>query len=284
MDFNRRKIKLGDLLVETGTITQDTGSDENAVMSQKVVTEKLSELGSKYSITGTYKNNEVQIDALYWIEDKKDYTAWKNLPVNQTFTFGNLTGTSEVLILKKDGTLELKSANDSVVNLQKQVTDLQSKNNELIEENDVLQEKVTILSDTVNDKVQKEAELAQNYIPKGFPLRGTAAYDEQTKTTSDNAPIAIFQASSGTPVIGTASGKVVKIAGDSVNGYIVKVDHGNGYISIYRNGSQVKVKEGDDITAATVIFEIEEGHEELGYQIMKDDEYIDPFEIIEING
>ncbi|MBQ1994251.1 MAG: M23 family metallopeptidase [Lachnospiraceae bacterium] len=179
---------------------------------------------------------------------------------------------------------ELKSANDSVVNLQKQVTDLQSKNNELIEENDVLQEKVTILSDTVNDKVQKEAELAQNYIPKGFPLRGTAAYDEQTKTTSDNAPIAIFQASSGTPVIGTASGKVVEIAGDSVNGYIVKVDHGNGYISIYRNGSQVKVKEGDDITAATVIFEIEEGHEELGYQIMKDDEYIDPFEIIEING
>lgn len=31
----------------TGTITQDTGDDENAVMSQKATTEKLSELGSK---------------------------------------------------------------------------------------------------------------------------------------------------------------------------------------------------------------------------------------------
>lgn len=77
------------------------------------VEEKVAELGSKYSISGTYKNNEVQIDTLYWIEGKKDHTEWKRLSVNQTFTFGNLIGTSEVLILKEDNTLELKSANDT---------------------------------------------------------------------------------------------------------------------------------------------------------------------------
>lgn len=40
----------------TGTIAQDTGNDENAVMSQKVVTEKLSELGSKSEMFYTQEN------------------------------------------------------------------------------------------------------------------------------------------------------------------------------------------------------------------------------------
>ena len=38
----------------TGTITQDTGDDENAVMSQKAVTDKLSELGSKVNNNSKY--------------------------------------------------------------------------------------------------------------------------------------------------------------------------------------------------------------------------------------
>lgn len=178
----------------------------------------------------------------------------------------------------------LEGSNRRLADFQKEISELNETNQEMMEQNAALQEKITILSDTINDKVQKEAEIAQNYIPNGFPLRGTATFDEQAKKDADNAPVAVFQASRGTPIIGTANGKVVSITGDYLEGYVVKVDHGNGYFTIYKNSSNVKVKEGDEITTATVIFDVEAGCELFEYQIIKDDKYIDPFELIDIQG
>ena len=44
----------------TGTIAQDTGDDENAVMSQKATTEKLSELGSEVLNIGSGGGGEFE--------------------------------------------------------------------------------------------------------------------------------------------------------------------------------------------------------------------------------
>ena len=171
--------------------------------------------------------------------------------------------------------------------LKTQVDTLTQQNSELTTENEVLLEKVAILSDTVNDKVQKEeereAEIVKSYIPTGFPLKGTASYNEE-ETTLEGNPIALFQASQGTSVIATANGKVSSAAGDATAGYIIMIDHGNGYFSVYRNGSEPKVKEGDEVTSDTELFQIERGHEKLGYQIIENDSYIDPLGLMEIYG
>jgi hypothetical protein len=53
---------------------------------------------------------------------------------------------------------------------------------------------------------------------------------------------------------------------------------------MYRNGSKPKVSEGDEVTRATELFNIEEGFEDLGYQITEYDKYIDPLDIMEIYG
>lgn len=184
-------------------------------------------------------------------------------------------------------TSELNNANNNTLTLKNQVDTLTQQNSELTTENEVLLEKVAILSDTVNDKVQKEeereAEIVKSYIPTGFPLKGTASYNEEDTTLEGN-PIALFQASQGTSVIATANGKVSSIAGSTESGYIVMIDHGNGYFSVYRNGSAPKVKEGDEVTSDTELFLIEKGHEELGYQIIENDSYIDPLELMEIYG
>lgn len=58
----------------TGTITQDTGDDENAVMSQKATTEKLAELGSKVganTITDNLFVNGVVKELYLYREDGK---------------------------------------------------------------------------------------------------------------------------------------------------------------------------------------------------------------------
>ena len=62
------------------------------------------------------------------------------------------------------------------------------------------------------------------------------------------------------------------------------VDHGNGYFSVYRNGASPKVKEGDTVTNATELFKIETGNEVLGYQIIENEEYIDPLSLMETYG
>lgn len=178
-------------------------------------------------------------------------------------------------------------ANTSINSLRTEVETLTTEKETLSTQNKELQEKVLILSDTINDKVQqeeaREAEIAKEHIPTGFPLKGTASYNEET-TTLDEQPAAIFTAGAGTSVLSTASGTVSAIAGDDDLGYIVMIDHGNGYYSVYRNGSKPLVTEGAEVTTATELFVIEAGKEELGYQIIENDSYIDPLSLMEIYG
>ena len=62
------------------------------------------------------------------------------------------------------------------------------------------------------------------------------------------------------------------------------VDHGNGYFSVYRNGSKPKVEVGETVTVETELFDIQNGNETLGYQIINNNAYIDPLSLMEIYG
>ena len=65
---------------------------------------------------------------------------------------------------------------------------------------------------------------------------------------------------------------------------MVSIDHGNGYISIYRNSGDPLVSEGSSIDKGDIIFVIAENNTTLGFQIQKNEQYIDPEDLIEING
>ncbi|MCM1182660.1 MAG: peptidoglycan DD-metalloendopeptidase family protein [Roseburia sp.] len=179
----------------------------------------------------------------------------------------------------------VNSANRTMAALETQIDTLTSENTALLTENEELQGKVTILSDTVNDKVlqeeAREAELAREYTPTGFPLKGMASYEERA---SEGHPMVVFNASQGTSVLATAKGTVTSVEGDAESGYIIMVDHANGYVSVYRNASAPKVSEGDEVSRETELFEIETGKEELGYQIILNDAYVQPLELMEIYG
>lgn len=182
---------------------------------------------------------------------------------------------------------ELGDANKTIIQQKIQIEEITEEYNQAVAYNAELQEKVTILSDTVKDKVQKEeereAQQLRSCMPSGFPLKGTASYSE-SENELDGQPIAYFQVAPGTGVVATANGKVSSIAGNSGSGYIIMVDHGNGYYSVYRNGSKPKVDEGDEVTRATELFVIEIGHGQLGYQIIENNQYINPLEFMETYG
>lgn len=176
---------------------------------------------------------------------------------------------------------ELKQKNAS---LNLRMGELNEKNAELNTANSELTDKVSILSSTINQKVEAEAAEAVKYVPTGFPLAGTATIPEEAEDKLDGNPIVNFMASAGTSVTATGNGVISLIEADAVYGNMVQIDHGNGYVTVYRNASGPKVKAGDEVTRGTMLFEMTEESGQLGYQIIEEGSYIDPLDLMEING
>lgn len=188
--------------------------------------------------------------------------------------------------------------------LQKKVEALTEENKQLTADNAELADKVALLSDTVAQneeakEAQKKEEEAK-LIPNGFPLAGPAVILESSETPAaqeaaedeeeeqelpaETDPIVVFSAAPDTRVIATASGIVASVEEDARYGHKVTVDHGNGYLSIYRTGSDVLVAEEDHVEAGTPLYTIQSQEQKLGYQISRDGALIDPLELLEVYG
>lgn len=152
-------------------------------------------------------------------------------------------------------------------------------------ENDiaVLNDKMTILSETINAKSAEVEELTAQkeslYSPTLLPLTGSATIE----ITDDEEPACIFYATEGALVVATANGTITELV-EETEGYRMVIDHGNGYVTIYRNQGTPKVKAGDEVRQGATLFIVGEQNTKLTYQIVKDDIYMDPMEVMQISG
>ena len=117
-------------------------------------------------------------------------------------------------------------------------------------------------------------------MPVGFPMSSSASLEE----SEGEEPMVKLNGSAGNSIIASADGTVVSVTTDSSYLHCIKIDHGNGYNSIYRNDGDVMIKEGDEVVRGAILYVIGEDNTELGYQIMYDDKYIDPMDLINIDG
>ncbi|MCR5254501.1 MAG: M23 family metallopeptidase [Acetatifactor sp.] len=167
---------------------------------------------------------------------------------------------------------------------QDKITELEDTISELQTEIEDKEDKIQYLSDTVNQKVASEEELVAviegQSTPTGFPLTGSASMEMFPE--SDN--LCVFTASDGTTVIATASGTVTTVGTDETYGNVIQIDHGNGYVTVYKNKGEAMVKEGDEVVQGTTLFIIDGNNSQLGYQVILEGEYIDPMEILQIAG
>ncbi len=185
-----------------------------------------------------------------------------------------------------------------------QIEELKAENSTLEASNETLVTEEQQLRAALNLRLENEQQSAEEAqalaIPTGFPLDGgasapKAALDDPTSTTvteltdenRDTAtgnPIVLFEAAAGSNVIATGTGTVMSVTTDTKFGNMVVIDHGNGYITFYRNSGDPLVHEGDSIDKRGEILFVVGDNTTLGYQIQQDDKYIDPEELIEING
>lgn len=178
-----------------------------------------------------------------------------------------------------------------------QIAHLSAENKKLSNENSELSDEADQLMVAVNNYRSAEEKAAKTEeemkIPGGFPLSSSA----QMKSGKDNPngtgkedgkggsnPIVVFTASAGSQVIASGSGTVQSVTDDPQYGHMITIDHGNGYLSLYRNAGSPLVKAGATIQRGDALFMIGAKNTNVGYQIQKDDQYVSPEEIIDING
>ena len=156
----------------------------------------------------------------------------------------------------------------------------------LLKENEIASrdEKIEALSSAFNAQSEEmnvlKNELSEQSLPSDYPLTGSAGIEE----SNEGDPMVIFSAEEGITAIASANGKVTAIETDETYGNRIVIDHGNGYVSIYLNKGDVQVSVGDEVARGTTLFLIGEDNKQLGYHIMKNSTYINPMEMLSING
>ena len=148
-----------------------------------------------------------------------------------------------------------------------------------------LQDEIVVLSTTLNQTADSEKVLREQLeslsVPNGFPLNGSASSIE---VTGEDQPLAKIVTSEGVMVVATAKGTVIAVNDDVDFGHNVWIDHGNGYVTIYRNQNEPTVKLGDEVYQGTTLFLIAGDGITVGYQVMINGEYADPLAVMEIKG
>lgn len=188
-----------------------------------------------------------------------------------------------------------------------QIVQLKEENDKLTADNKTLSDRAASLEETLERKEAQEHELVaaheENYIPKGFPMSGaaqileedTAARTEEEQAANENDDALkvearsewkerVFVSTEGTKVVATAPGTVKEVREAEGEVSYVMIDHGNGYITTYRNLGSPIVEEGSQVVKGVALFLVGEDNTETGYSIRKDDAYVDPLELIEIKG
>ena len=191
-----------------------------------------------------------------------------------------------ILLLKENG--ELRNEIDLLNAQKEELTQVMQK------DKTEMQEQITLLSNQVAEQLAREEAEAERHYPNGLPVTGKVTINSQPTVDPDVNPeelpdkelrkIVIFGAQDDAKVIAAGSGTVLSIKPDSEFGHVIRIDHGNGYITVYRYSDSPKVKEGDDVTKGQLLFEVNSSNSRVGYQVQYDKDFIDPMDVMEISG
>lgn len=179
---------------------------------------------------------------------------------------------------------ELAALRETCADQAAQIQTLETENGELAVRQEEFAQKVTVLSDTVNRMVEEEEKEAEKEakarMPIGFPMTSSASVEK----ADGGEPMVKLTGTEPGSIVAAGNGVVDSITSDSAYQHCVRIDHGNGYTSVYRNDGEVMVREGVEIVRGSILYVIGEDNTQLGYQILYDDRYVDPMELLNIDG
>lgn len=195
------------------------------------------------------------------------------------------------VIINKQNTIDSKdseivSANDAIKDLKKEIVSL---NQVITSANKAVDSANKEKDEAVAEYLKLSEEVYNLCAPTGCPVTGTATVPDNSR--SGNNHLVTFETYVDANVIAAGNGTVESVLNTTTQEtpsseytYVITINHGNGYKSIYQCNETPMVVEGDPVEKGQPLFKITVESEQFGYQIIEDDSYIDPWTMIEIYG
>ena len=165
---------------------------------------------------------------------------------------------------------------------EQQVLELEAEKELLLAAEESLQMEISRLQDTIetlkNTEVSKEEEV-KNGTPKLYPLEQGG---ELLGTFLKEEPYLKINVQKGNKVIATGDGVVHLVDYDESYVRSIEIEHEDGYISRYlcNKDARIEVTEGEEVKARDSLLEITASNTMLHYQIMINNEPINPFQVM----
>ncbi len=175
-----------------------------------------------------------------------------------------------------------------IITQRNEYTYLEEQYNNLNLQNEELSKQVQVLSDTIN-KHAAEAEAEEiaaesAKVPTGFPVTGSVTEGEAPEEENALEMAVYYEAEESAVVVATADGTVLSIRENVYNNYVIQIDHGNGYITVYTNAGHPLLEEGIRVLKGTPLFYVGEENTLVKYQVSLDGGLINAYDVMNIAG
>ena len=161
---------------------------------------------------------------------------------------------------------------------------LEEENARLVADGEKLTQEKEELQQTIETQVNtEESSSTDTALPRLYPSDGVG---DLQGTFTEEEPYLTIGMQSGDNVVATGDGVVRLVDYDERYLHSIEIEHTSGYISRYFCNKEVEiiVKEGEQVKARTPLFTILTNNTQLDYQIILDNEAINPFQVMKLEG
>lgn len=165
---------------------------------------------------------------------------------------------------------------------------LEQEKGTLLEEMETLQKETADPEAGLTAEADKEAEAESaaekdTSVPRRYPYTGISTV---LSDYSAEQPYLSLNMNSDGNVVATGDGMVVNVDSDDTYAHIVEVEHNNGYRTRYlcRQEAQTQVQAGAQVQAGDILLTVMTDDTQLDYQVLFEEEAIDPLTVFEAKG
>lgn len=179
---------------------------------------------------------------------------------------------------------QVVSQSQLVAQLESEKNTLNSENLALTAENDGLRQAAIVNAE--EKEIEPEPEPgpeASPSFPSRYPCSGTGIL---TTTYSEEHPFLSINTQAEGNIIAAGDGTVISVGSDDTYPLIMEIDHGNGYRTRYMclQNAEVKSEEGAQVHIGDVLITITANDTQLDYQVIFEEQTIDPLTVIDAEG
>ena len=192
---------------------------------------------------------------------------------------------------REDLLMQIASRDQTIAEMEKEKTALKEEADTLEQEKLILESELDTMRNAIAAGVEKaEAQAAEEEGPQAdttfpslYPSTGSGIL---VSSYSEEQPYISISAHSEGSIIAAGDGTVSAITSDDTYPQIIEVTHESGYTTRYmcRQETELKTQEGAQVLAGDTLLTITTNETQLDYQVILNNEPVDPLTVIEAKG